>query len=112
MSVYPSFLEVKESISLSLGSSAITKSRNVESHNITLYTSIDGSKELPDAGFVSDHQIENDQVLYAVFRPENGPWESIDVVPNDDNNDPSQTTTTQQTTSSTLDTLQGGEAKE
>ena len=75
-----SFLEVKEAISSALGSSAITQAPNVASSNVMLYMTQDASKELPDSGFISDHMVENDAVVYAVFRPDGGSWEVSNFV--------------------------------
>ena len=40
----------------------------------------EGSKELPDNGTISDHEISNDSILYTVFKKEGREdWESISV---------------------------------
>jgi len=52
---------------------------NVPSSSIMLYSTVSGDKELPDAGTISDHEIANDQVIFAVFQKDNGQWESIEV---------------------------------
>ena len=80
-----SFLEVKEEISKALGMSAITSAPNQAASNIMLYSSADASKELPDAGFVSDHMVQNDDEVFAVFRKDGGgSWEAIEIVGGDE----------------------------
>ena len=40
----------------------------------------EGSKELPDNGTISDHEIVSDQILYTVFKKEGREdWEPIQV---------------------------------
>ncbi|GMI07197.1 hypothetical protein TrLO_g11048 [Triparma laevis f. longispina] len=76
-----SFLEIKEQISLANGKNAITAAINLEATNIQLLlppTSDQPSKELPDLGTISDHMIENDQLIYTAFRKEGGSWEDVD----------------------------------
>ena len=67
-----SFLIIKEKISSACGTNAITSAPNVPSSSITLYANISGEKELPDAGTMSDHEIANDAIIYAVFEGDKG----------------------------------------
>ena len=74
-----SFLTIKQRLSSSHGTNEITKEPVLPPSRIMFYLTPAGEKELPDAGTISDHEIGNDQVIFAVFQKDNGQWEPIEV---------------------------------
>mmetsp|Transcript_30674 Transcript_30674/g.45411 ORF Transcript_30674/g.45411 Transcript_30674/m.45411 type:complete len:104 (-) Transcript_30674:610-921(-) len=68
------FSRIKERVSNSL-------SGDTAPSDIKFFTNMTGDRELPDIASIADHEIENDDILFMVFRNGTGDddWEDVQV---------------------------------
>uniref|UniRef100_A0A7S0C6M7 Ubiquitin-like domain-containing protein n=1 Tax=Proboscia inermis TaxID=420281 RepID=A0A7S0C6M7_9STRA len=69
-----SFKYVKEQVSSSVGG-------DISAADVKLYNNLNADVELLDDATIADREMDNDDVLYMVFKTSQGDWEDIRVKP-------------------------------